>query len=115
MTRIGAGLRRALILVAAFGLSTCASAPPDKLERTATGTSTAPPVEPTTIRSADGREWHKLAKDGLHDPDNELLQFLQQPAEALGALPTGGPEGNQVDWIAALRDGAIMPLSLIHI
>ena len=45
----------------------------------------------------------------MHDPANELLAYLQEPAEALSALPMGGSSGNQVDWIQALRQGAIEP------
>ncbi len=61
------------------------------------------------IEVLDGREWRRLDADGLHDPGNELLAYLQQPAEALGVLPPGGPDGNRVDWAAALREGAINP------
>jgi c(7)-type cytochrome triheme protein len=109
MTRAGAVIRTALILVAVFGLSTCGGEPPAKPDRVVNAASGALPVEPRTIQSTDGREWRKLGNDGLHDPENELLQYLQQPAEALSALPKGGPDGNQVDWIAALRDGVISP------
>ncbi len=43
-----------------------------------------------------------------------MLQYLQQPAEALSTLPKGGPGGNQVDWAAALRGGAIAPRTNIR-
>jgi c(7)-type cytochrome triheme protein len=109
MTRAGTALRTALFLMAAFGLSACKDAPP-----AVTASPGKPAVDPTRIRSADGRAWRRLAADGLHDPDNEMLQYLQQPAEALDALPKGGPDGNQVDWMAALRDGAITPRTNIH-
>lgn len=61
------------------------------------------------IRVADGREWRRLEQDGLHDPRNSFISYLQQPAEALSELPKGGPDGNQVDWMAALREGVIQP------
>ena len=108
MTRLGSAPRTVLLLLAALGLSTCASKPP------ATPGPADPVENPGKIRSADGREWRRLAADGLHDPGNDMLQYLQQPAEALGALPRGGPDGNQVDWMAALRTGAIAPRTNIH-
>lgn len=52
--------------------------------------------------------WPPLASDGLHDPTNPKLSYLQQPREALSALPPAH-EGNFVDWVAALRSGAIAP------
>jgi c(7)-type cytochrome triheme protein len=103
ITCAGLALRTAIFLLATLGLSTCGSEPP---ERPATA---EPAEEPITIKSDDGREWRKLAADGLHDPDNEMLQYLQQPAEALAALPNGGTSGNWVDWVAALREGVIAP------
>jgi len=65
--------------------------------------------ESKLISVPDGRAWRRLEFDGLHDTGNELLPYLQQPAEALGVLPKGSPEGNQVDWMEALRSGAISP------
>lgn len=55
-----------------------------------------------------GPEWQSLAEDGIHDPSNPAIRLLQQPAEALSALPRA-QEGNQVDWVAALRNGDIQP------
>ena len=109
MTRAGGTLRAALFLVAALGLSTCAT------ERSAAPRPTASEApanlaeDSRVIRFADGRKWRKLAADGLHDPRNDMLQYLQQPAEALSTLPKGGSSGNQVDWTTALRLGAIAP------
>ncbi|MEE8455164.1 MAG: c(7)-type cytochrome triheme domain-containing protein [Limibaculum sp.] len=109
MTRLGGALRTALLLAAALGLSTCASKPPATPKPTASEAPAKPAEDPGKIRFADGREWRKLAADGLHDPRNDMLQYLQQPAEALSTLPKGGSNGNQVDWAAALRLGAIAP------
>jgi c(7)-type cytochrome triheme protein len=114
MTSIGETLRTALFLLAALGLSTCGSEPPATPDRSGTASSGASPADLPTISSPDGRKWRKLANDGLHDPDNELLQYLQQPAEALSVLPQGGLAGNQVDWIAALREGAISPRTNVY-
>ena len=32
-------------------------------------------------------EWLPLVKDGLHDPENAGIKWLQNPAEALSRLP----------------------------
>ena len=52
--------------------------------------------------------WKPLEKDGIHDPSNAALGFLQQPAEALSVLPPD-TAGNYVDWTRALREGYINP------
>lgn len=65
--------------------------------------------DPTVITDASGRSWRRIEADGLHDPANDMVEYLQQPAEALSVLPEDGPEGNKVDWAAALAEGAIKP------
>jgi len=70
--------------------------------------------ESKTLTGPKGREWRKLAYDGLHDPANDMLEYLQEPATALGTLPSGGPEGNKVDWMGALEDGYIEPRTNIY-
>jgi c(7)-type cytochrome triheme protein len=57
--------------------------------------------------------WRPLEKDGLHDPSNRALSLLQQPEEALSTLPPA-VEGNNVDWVAALRMGYIEPRTNIY-
>jgi len=52
--------------------------------------------------------WQPLQDDDLHDPDNPGLELLQQPQEALSALPPD-TSGNNVDWVEAVRQGAIQP------
>lgn len=76
--------------------------------------------DPTPTRGSEGsgsngepRSWLPLSADGLHDPSNPSLRLLQNPAEALSALPPAH-EGNQVDWAAALRSGAISPRTNIY-
>ncbi|MFQ5564149.1 MAG: c(7)-type cytochrome triheme domain-containing protein [Parvularculaceae bacterium] len=68
--------------------------------------------------SAVAREeipWKPLAKDHVHDPSNDLISFLQEPAEALSALPRAEqPGGNHVNWVAALEDGTITPRAKIQ-
>jgi len=52
--------------------------------------------------------WAPLEKDGVHDPSGPGIALLQQPAEALAALPRD-TAGNKVRWVAALESGAINP------
>jgi len=63
-----------------------------------------PVARPAPPRSA----WLRLQADGIHDVDNPALRLLQQPEEALSKLPRAA-EGNNVDWVAALRSGVIIP------
>lgn len=57
---------------------------------------------------APARQWEKLARDGVHDPRGPGIGQLQEPGEALSALPPDGV-GNQVRWVEALDRGAINP------
>lgn len=57
---------------------------------------------------ADGRQWTRLLKDGLHDPASPGVRLKQEPAEALSKLPPD-TTGNQVRWVRAIEDGAINP------
>jgi c(7)-type cytochrome triheme protein len=52
--------------------------------------------------------WKPLDKDGVHDPKSPAVRQLQQPAEALAALPRDSA-GNLVDWVKAIDQGAISP------
>lgn len=58
------------------------------------------------------REAQSLSADGIHDPENPVLQFLQTPVEALSRLPAD-TAGNRVDWVRALREGYIRPRSTL--
>ncbi|UCB55890.1 MAG: hypothetical protein JSW45_05010 [Thiotrichales bacterium] len=58
-------------------------------------------------------EWQTLKEDGLHDPLNPALQWLQNPGDALGRMPSDSA-GNKVDWVRAFEDGYIRPRSSIH-
>ena len=53
-------------------------------------------------------KWKKLAEDGLHDPANPGIVYLQEPGEALSKLPVDAV-GNQVLWVRALQQGLISP------
>ena len=52
--------------------------------------------------------WRTLQVDGHHDPDSDAVKRLQNPQEALSSLPRAGT-GNFVDWVSALKTGAITP------
>lgn len=54
------------------------------------------------------RRWAPLAQDGVHDPKSPALKLLQEPREALSALPPVAG-GNQVDWVQAIEQGRINP------
>lgn len=57
---------------------------------------------------AQGKGWLKIAADGLHDPRSPAVGVLQEPGDALSALPPDAV-GNQVRWVRALDEGAIQP------
>lgn len=75
----------------------------------AAGAQTGTPAPPPKPQSP----WKPLAEDLLHDPFNPALPLLQEPEEALSVLPPA-KQGNHVDWVAALRSGAIQPRTNIY-
>ncbi len=59
--------------------------------------------------------WKPLNLDGVHDPANAVLSYLQEPDEALSLLSVAPePGGNNVDWVEALESGLISPRSKIQ-
>jgi len=56
--------------------------------------------------------WQRLEADGVHDPANPGLALLQQPGDALQALPRD-TAGNLVRWVQAIDSGAINPRTKI--
>ena len=58
--------------------------------------------------------WLSLAADGVHDPRSPAIGLLQEPREALAALPPD-TVGNQVQWMQALDAGLIQPRSTIQL
>lgn len=52
-------------------------------------------------------ETEALATDGIHDPANDAITALQEPAEAMSAFPLDRRGG--VDWVKALDLGIIEP------
>ena len=70
----------------------------------------APKPKRDLLRAPDGRYWRRLANDGLHDKSEPEVRKLREPARTLSRLPGKAEEiGNNVDWVAALRRGAIAP------
>jgi c(7)-type cytochrome triheme protein len=63
------------------------------------------------VATAAGR-WLPIAADGIHDPRGPAIGLLQEPAEALAALPPD-TVGNQVRWVQALDEGHIQPRTSI--
>ena len=62
---------------------------------------------------AQSNGWKPLKEDGLHDPENPAIEFLQEPAEALSQLPPDGV-GNKVLWNRALRERYIEPRTNVY-
>jgi c(7)-type cytochrome triheme protein len=60
------------------------------------------------VGHAQGRTWKPLAKDGVHDPKSPAIGVLQEPGQALSALPAD-TAGNYVKWVEALDKGVINP------
>jgi len=58
--------------------------------------------------AATTSRWLRLEDDGIHDPKNPAIKLLQQPADALSALPPD-TAGNMVNWVKAIESGAIDP------
>jgi c(7)-type cytochrome triheme protein len=56
--------------------------------------------------------WQPLAQDEIHDPANPGLGLLHSPTEALSVLPRADA-GDQVNWIKALDENDIKPLTSI--
>ena len=60
------------------------------------------------LAQGTGGPWKRLENDGVHDPASPAIRVLQQPAEALAALPPD-TAGNMVRWVQAIESGAINP------
>ncbi len=101
----------ATIILVAVSCSPEASQPEPQA---ATTPSVSPGASATDSSPASSAPpWQRLENDGLHDPSNPALNLLQQPAEALSELPPA-KDGNQVDWVAALREEVITPRTNIY-
>ena len=53
-----------------------------------------------------------LAEDLIHDPENESIDVLQAPYEALEDFPRDS--GGLIDWIGAIDNGLITPRSVLE-
>lgn len=92
-------MRRYLTIVALLGAVLFGGTTP------APAAEKAPPVQPPA-------QWQlhpPLGAEGIYDPANPALSVLQAPQEALGVLPPNPAGGNYVNWVEALRRGAINP------
>ena len=58
-------------------------------------------------------KWTELENDGLHDPSNPSLKYLQDPGQALSVLAPDSA-GNKVDWVEAVRSGQISPRTSLN-
>ena len=60
-------------------------------------------------RDVDSKSpWRSIAYDGIHDRESDAVGLLQEPRSAFLGLPRS-ISGDYVDWVAALRSGAITP------
>lgn len=57
--------------------------------------------------------WIPLENDGLHDPSNPAIQWLQDPEQALSVLASD-TAGNKVDWVLAVRQRQIDPRTSLN-
>lgn len=59
-----------------------------------------------------GPEHPPLGQEGIYDPGNPGIQFLQQPDAALRDLPRD-KVGNHVNWVEAVRGGYVEPRTAV--
>lgn len=59
------------------------------------------------VAVAETYETARLAEDGIHDPENEAIQILQEPVEAMVDFPLD--RRGKVDWVKAIQSGKIDP------
>ncbi|MBF0153183.1 MAG: hypothetical protein HQL64_05535 [Magnetococcales bacterium] len=71
-----------------------------------------PPQEQRVIPGDNRSKSPPLAKDGIHDPTSPAMQLLQNPAQALSAIPAG--KWGEVDWMRAIREGIIKPYATLN-
>lgn len=60
-----------------------------------------------TLSAAEVYQTERLHEDGIHDPENEAIQILQEPVEAMVDFPLD--RRGMVNWVEALRSGKIAP------
>ena len=83
------------------------------------------PENPAQVAAGAASAWQPLVADKLHDPASPAIKLLQEPGVALSTLSANKPrtsvgsfttiglvvneDGNQMDWVQALRDELISP------
>lgn len=61
----------------------------------------------STVSFAETYQTPRLLDDGIHDPENDAIQILQEPVEAMVDFPLD--RRGKVDWVKAIREGKINP------
>ncbi|MBF0128324.1 MAG: hypothetical protein HQM02_14070 [Magnetococcales bacterium] len=79
-----------------------------KKDKPTTETGIVKGAETRVIPGENNRKTPPLSQDGIHDPKSPAMQLLQNPSQALSAIPAG--KWGEVDWMKAINDGVIKPL-----
>ena len=61
----------------------------------------------SSIAVAGSYKTNRLADDGIHDPENDAINILQEPGEAMVDFPLD--KRGKIDWVQAIRDGQVNP------
>lgn len=61
----------------------------------------------STVSLAETYQTPRLVDDGIHDPENDAIQILQEPVEAMVDFPLD--RRGKVDWVKSIREGKINP------
>lgn len=69
--------------------------------------STAMLADGKVLNSENFSNNESLRDDGIHDPDNNAIDILQEPGDAMQAFPRDRRQ--QVDWSQALEKGLVEP------
>lgn len=69
------------------------------------------PIAAWTEQPAVSAPLTPLANDGIHDPSNPALPFLQNPDESMAAFPKD--RRGEVQWVETLKQGLITPRKFI--
>lgn len=101
-----------VVLAALIGVGGLAMAAPEAPKRNEPAKIEAKPAAgpkaPTVPMASIDPNHVPLGADGIHDPANPGLSYLQEPVEALRDLPPDRV-GNHVNWVKALDGGFIEP------
>ena len=64
----------------------------------------------SSIAVAESYKTNRLADDGIHDPENDAINILQEPGEAMVDFPLD--KRGKIEWVQAISDG--LGLNFIH-